>query len=316
MPAISSSAPGKIILFGEHAVVYGRPAIAIPVMDISARAVVLASPLGKPGQVEIKAPMIGLNESLATLDPKHPFAVLLHELANYLHLKQYPAFTLKITSSIPVSSGLGSGAAVSTAIVRAVSSFLGQRLDDATISSLVFITEKIFHGTPSGIDNTVVAYARPLLFTRGEPNQFLRICRPFNLIIADTGVRSPTIHAVSDVRKLYEEDPQKSERIFDQIAAIVKKAHAILENGPIHDLGPLMTQNHDRLKELTVSSKELDALVDAAMQSGALGAKLSGAGRGGNMIALVRSEDVDQVTQALTKAGAVRCLLNQVRQSP
>jgi mevalonate kinase len=315
MPAISSSAPGKIILFGEHAVVYGRPAIALPVMGVNARVVVLASPFGNPGEVEIHAPLIGLHESLANLDPKHPFAVLLSELANHLNIKQYPAFRMRVTSTIPIASGLGSGAAVSTAMIRAVATFLGYTLEDETISSLVFITEKIFHGTPSGIDNTVVAFAKPLLFTRGQPNLFINIRQPFTLIIADTGVRSPTIHAVAAVRQLYQQDPRHYDAIFDHIAMIVKQAHGLLENGQVHDLGPLLIDNHHRLKELTVSSAELDTLVDAALQNGALGAKLSGGGRGGNILALVKKEDAERIANALSIAGAKHTLINHVHPS-
>ncbi len=180
MPAISAAAPGKVILFGEHAVVYGRPAIAVPVMQVKARAVVTANPRGAPGEVRVQAPGIGLESTLQELDPAQPLAAAILGAASALKVKRLPACTIKITSTIPVAAGMGSGAAVSVAIMRALSAFLGHPLPDESVSRLAFEVEKIHHGTPSGIDNAVITYARPVYFVKGKPVETLQVGRPFH----------------------------------------------------------------------------------------------------------------------------------------
>ncbi len=192
MPAISATAPGKVILFGEHAVVYGRPAIAVPVTQVKARAVVTAAPRGAPGEVRLLAPDIGLDAILEELGSADPLAAAIREVASTLKVKQFPACTIKITSTIPVAAGMGSGAAVSVALIRALSAFFGHPLPDEKVSALAFEIEKIHHGTPSGIDNTVVTYSMPVYFVKGKPIETLQVRRPFTIVIGDTGVSSPT----------------------------------------------------------------------------------------------------------------------------
>jgi mevalonate kinase len=131
--------------------------------------------------------------------------------------------------------------------------------------------------------------------------------------VADTGKGALTKIAVGDVRKLYEANKEPTQLVLDAIGGIVKAARHALEQGDIPALGPLMLRNQVYLQQLTVSSSELDKLVDAAMNAGALGAKLSGGGRGGNMIALVTPESTDRVQSALLQAGAVRVFSTVVR---
>ena len=161
MPAISASAPGKIILFGEHAVVYGRPAIAVPVLQVRAKAIVRADPRAQSGQVFIQAPDINLNTTLDDLPTTHPIAAAIRAVTSTMHLQQPPACNLRITSTIPIAAGMGSGAAVTVAILRALSAFWGNPLNDEQVSGMAYEVEKIHHGTPSGIDNHVVTSAMP-----------------------------------------------------------------------------------------------------------------------------------------------------------
>jgi mevalonate kinase len=177
---------------------------------------------------------------------------------------------------------------------------------------LVYEVECLHHGTPSGIDNTVVVYGEPVYFVRGHPPQTFHIGQPFMLAIADTGIRSPTKIAVGDVRQAWEREPARFDGLFDQIAAIVEDARASIADGQPDRLGPLMDHNHALLQEIGVSCAELDALVAAALGAGALGAKLSGAGRGGNIIALVTAETASRVAEALQAAGAVRVIVTEV----
>lgn len=313
MPAFTASAPGKIILFGEHAVVYHRPAIAVPVEQVAAKAIVSADLRGAVGSVKIQAPGIGLETQLSELSPEHPLAAAVHHTARALNVQRIPACTIKITSTIPVAAGLGSGAAVSVVILRALSAYLGHPLSDEQVCQLAFEVEKIHHGTPSGIDNTVITYARPVYFVKDQPIEQLQPRQPFTLVIGDTGIQSPTSVTVGDVRKAWQKHKDNYEALFDSTGAIADSARAAIENGAIELLGPLMDANHGLLRKLGVSCPELDRLVQAARAAGALGAKLSGGGRGGNMIALVTEKSAERVAQALLQAGAVRTITTQVK---
>lgn len=312
MPAFTATAPGKIILFGEHAVVYGRPAIAVPVRQIQARAVVSANPRGQPGSVRVLAPGINLDSWLDELDPEHPLKLAANSVRDELNIGRLPACTLRITSTIPIAAGLGSGAAVSVATIRALAAFLGHPLPDERVSILAYEVERIHHGTPSGIDNTVITYAAPVYFVKGEPIEILEVGSHFTIVIGDTGISSPTKVAVGDLRKLWLADPDQYEAIFNSAREIVLKARTCIENGMIQALGPLMDENQALLEQMNVSSPGLERLVQAARQAGAVGAKLSGGGRGGNMIALVNPQRVDEVAKSLQDAGAVRTWITTV----
>jgi mevalonate kinase len=331
----AATAPGKIILFGEHAVVYGRPALAVPVMQVQARATVQ-----KTGEfsgekwadsVLIQAPDIGLFSPLSRIQAEHtthPLDAVIEETFQRLGIARPPTFILTIESSIPVASGLGSGAAVSVAVVRALAALCNQTLSDEQVSQIAYEVEKLHHGTPSGIDNTVIAYAKPVYFMRNPPSptgrgagsegnsgpqiQTFNVAQPFHLVIADTGIPAPTRESVGDVRKLWDTDKSRWEAVFDRVGGIVVEARNAIESGDISRLGPLMDANHTLLQAMTVSSPDLDRLVLAAKSAGADGAKLSGGGRGGNMIALVEMENAPAVSDAILTAGAKKVIITQV----
>lgn len=306
---VRSSAPGKVILFGEHAVVYGRPAIAVPVTQVRATATV--RPAAPGGGLTLVASNLKKQIALATAPEDEPLAVAAR--LTLTHLKAHePDATITIHSTIPIASGLGSGAAVSTALVRALAGFLGYKPTPAEVSRLVYEVEKIHHGTPSGIDNTVVAYAQPVYFVREQPIVRLKVGQAFTLLIGDTGVPSPTGKIVARVRRAWQREPAHYDALFDRIGDIADEARRAIEDGDIDVLGPLMDENHALLIELGVSSPKLDSLVDAARLAGALGAKLSGAGQGGNMIALVEDDYIEDVEAALKETGAVRVICTEV----
>lgn len=315
MPALSASAPGKAILFGEHAVVYGQPAIAVPVSQVTAKATVTPGIRAPQGEIRILAPDIDLDAILDDLPEDQPLAAAVRAGLAAFGVARAPAFTLRVHSTIPVAGGLGSGAAVSVAILRAVSAFLGHPLSDSEVSDLAFEVEKLHHGTPSGIDNTVVTYAQPVFFIKGHPIEVFSIPTPFTLVVADTGIPSPTKIAVGDVRSAWQADGERYEAIFGAIGSLAKQARLAIETEGNAGLGPLMDQNHSLLQSLNVSSPELDRLVEAARAAGALGAKLSGGGRGGNMIALVEPEQAAEVAAALEDAGAKQTIITEVKGS-
>jgi mevalonate kinase len=315
MPAFSAYAPGKIILFGEHAVVYGRPAIAVPVLQVRAKAIVTFNPRSTPGVVKILAPDIGLDTTLSELPENHPLAAVLWKAASAMKLSHIPACTIQISSNIPIAGGMGSGAAVSVAILRAFSASLGYLLTDEQVLQLAYEVEVIHHGIPSGIDNSVITYARPVYFVKGKPIETLQVKHPFSLVIGDTGIQSSTSSAVGDVRQAWEKASDYYEGLFDKAGEIAAAARKSIESGTIESLGPMMDKNHDLLCKMGVSSPELDMLVEVARSAGALGAKLSGAGRGGNMIALVTPETSGAVSKALEQAGATRTIMTEVRET-
>ncbi len=296
---IRASAAGKVILLGEHSVVYGRPAIAAPLSGL--RATVTLTP--HPGPLHIQAPAVGIDAPLPDLPSDQPLARIILLTAEHYRFSP-PRAVLRIESQIPVASGLGSGAAVSTAIVRALAAWYGVRPEPGQVSALVYEVEKIYHGTPSGIDNTVIAYEQPVYFVRGRSPEPFSPRFPLPLLIADSGVSSPTREVVGDLRRRWETDPTHYAALFDRIAAEVEAARRAIEAGDPPELGMRMNRNHELLREIGVSSPVLDRLVEAARRAGALGAKLSGAGWGGNVIALVDPLAAEEIERALREAGA------------
>ncbi|MCP4141584.1 MAG: mevalonate kinase [Chloroflexi bacterium] len=336
---ITARASGKIILFGEHAVVYGQPALAVPVNQLYAEAEV--SDIPRAG-IWVNAPDINLHEELPRIAPENPLASVILAVFSTLNIDVFArralpgeaismtvgeivasqnhaprndkpkGIEIKISSTIPLASGLGSGAAVSVAIIRALSTHLEHPFSDKKVNEIAYEVEKIHHGTPSGIDNTVVTYAKPIFFIKDQPIELLSVAEPFTIIIADTGIPAPTKESVGDVHKLWEKNPQKMEALFAAAGSIAKTARQAIEGGFPEQLGPLMNENQRILREMGVSSPELDRLTEASLKAGALGAKLSGGGRGGNMIALSTKENAPAIAEALYDAGAKNVIVTEV----
>lgn len=307
---VQSSAPGKAILFGEHAVVYGEPAIAVPVVEVAARATILPAPTGHG--LSLVATDLGQRFPLKEAPPREPLAFAARHTLRHLGERE-PDAHIVIRSSIPMAGGLGSGAAVSAAVVRGLASFLGHSLSREEVSQLVFEVEKIHHGTPSGIDNTVIAFERPVYFVRreGAGPELLSVGAPFTLLVVDSGLPSSTKQLVSRVRRDWQRDPAGLGTLFRQIGAVAREARGHIEAGDVGALGPLMDENHSLLIELGVSSPTLDGLVQVARAAGASGAKLSGAGGGGCIVTLIETDGSD-ATEALLEAGAARVIQTTV----
>lgn len=307
---MKASAPGKIILFGEHAVVYNRPALAVPVTQVKVDVEVTDS---DSVGIHIHAPIIDLHAELNTLLPDHAIGSVILKVFSAFGISNPPPLKINITSTIPVAAGLGSGAAVSAALIRALALHLAYPLTNEQVNDMVFEIEKLHHGTPSGIDNTVITFSKPVYFVKSQPIETFKVGKPFTIVIGDTGIAAPTKESVGDVRKLWTKDQNKFEVIFNEIGRISETARGSIESGQPEQLGGLMDQNHAFLQQLTVSSPELDTLVQAARNAGALGAKLSGGGRGGNMIALVKKEKAESVSNALLSAGAKRTIVTEIK---
>ena len=305
-----ATAPGKIILVGEHAVVYGQPAIAVPVWELVATATIAALPPGRG--CTIVARDLDLTLQLATAAADEPLALVTRLTLATLGAPPDPDWQIELSSQIPIASGLGSGAALSSALVKAIYAHVGQAVTPAQVSNLVYASEQLYHGTPSGIDNTVIAYGLPLWFVKGETSVAFTPGAPFTIVIADSGIRAPTKETVGDVRQGWQREPQRYEKWFTQIGEVVTAARHALATGDQHQLGNLFTRNQQLLEALGVSSPRLAELIGAANAAGALGAKLSGGGRGGNVIALVTPEQRGAVTAAFHAAGAQRVVVTVI----
>lgn len=306
-----ASAPGKIILVGEHAVVYSQPAIALPVTQVKAEVMAQA---GRPNTgIIINAADIKREYMVGGAHPDEPLAFTCRTLLTKLGIKRMPDVLLTLRSDIPIASGLGSGAATATAMAKALARWLGWELSPAQISAIVYETEKIHHGTPSGIDNTVIAYEKPVWFIRGTPVQTFTVKGDFTFLVANTGIHSPTRITVGDVRKQWEAQPERLNSLFEKVGVLVRSARRVLEQGEVAALGALMNENHTLLQEMGVSAPANDTLVEAALAAGAWGAKVSGGGRGGNNIILVPPGKAVAVKYALLEAGAVRVMQTGLR---
>ena len=311
MPAFSASAPGKTILFGEHAVVYGYPAIAVPLTNISIK--IIVQPLLDNEKIHIVNVNLGENLFIEELEAENIYSYALETIMQSLKLNRLPSMQLTISSTIPVAAGLGSSAAFAVAITRAISGFLGFKLKAEELNQIAYAIEKKQHGTPSGIDNTVVCYQKPIYFKKNLPPFFLKLGKPLTLVLANSGIDSLTKEVVSDIKKKHDDDPLFIDHQFTRIGNITDEAKICLEVGNLQGIGKLMLENHRCLKKMGLSLELLDDLVNAAIEAGAYGAKLCGGGRGGNVVALVPPDKSQAVLRAMLEAGAASCMVSLIK---
>ncbi|HET7676134.1 MAG TPA: hydroxymethylglutaryl-CoA reductase, degradative [Gammaproteobacteria bacterium] len=290
---------GKAILLGEHAVVYGRHAIAAPV-PLAIRARVEDADAG----INLIIPRWGIEQRLHQ-DAEHggSFQQSLGLILQKLGLADR-ALRIQVYPNVPRAMGLGGSAALAVAVIRAVDRHCRLSLTDDKICALAYECEKFAHGTPSGIDNTVATYGQPLLYRRGEPPLIepLELARPLPLVIGLSGVESLTAKMVARVRRAWERNKVLYERIFDEIDSLALQGLNAVRTCDFEQLGELMNICQGQLNALQVSSWEIEELVQIARDNGALGAKLTGGGGGGSMIALA-PENGERIVQAMQNAG-------------
>jgi hydroxymethylglutaryl-CoA reductase len=290
---------GKAILLGEHAVVYGRHAIAVP-LPLTTRAVVADAGQG----VELLIPRWGVEYQLAKPpEQRRSFERAAGAILDRLGLTDRN-LRIEVFPDVPRGMGLGGSAAIAVAIIRALDRHFGLELSDAQVNELAYLSEEIAHGQPSGIDNTLATYGRPLLFRRGTPPlvESLAIRSPLHLVIGMTRAEGLTAKTVGNVREARERNPRLYDKIFDDIDALVLQAVAALRDDDQQALGELMNVCQGLLNALQVSTPELERLIGIARGAGALGAKLTGGGGGGAMVALCRG-DAAPVRDAIERQG-------------
>ncbi len=294
-----SAGHGKIILFGEHAVVYGSRAIAAPV-PLAVRARVRDEEDG----VWLVVPRWGVEQRLRSDSSKrHSFEQFAALTLEELGLTDRP-MRVEVYPELPRAMGLGGSAAVAVAIIRALDRHFELGLSDDEINSLAFRCEQVAHGTPSGIDNTVATFGQPLIYRKGDPPQFhsLELPEPITFVIGLTGIESLTAKMVARVRAGRERNRDVYDTMFKGIDAVAGQAIEAIRHNDLERLGELMNVNQGLLNGLQVSSWELEELIQVARENGALGAKLTGGGGGGSMIALCPDSSAE-VMKAMQDAG-------------
>jgi hydroxymethylglutaryl-CoA reductase len=211
---------------------------------------------------------------------------------------------IEVWSEIPRAMGLGGSAAVAVAIIRAVDRHFEIGLSDDDVNALAFRCEQVAHGTPSGIDNTVATFGQPLIYRKGDPPRIhsLDLPYPINFVIGMTGVESLTAKMVARVREGRARNRDVYDTMFKGIDAVTGQAIGALKNNDLERLGELMNVCQGLLNGLQVSSWELEEMIQIARENGALGAKLTGGGGGGSMIALC-PDNAEDVIRAMRDAG-------------
>lgn len=301
----TGSGKGKSILFGEHFVVYGLPAIAAGISSETTASVTRKDTSGWTLS-DNRPEMPGYKKK--KIDEQRDSVDNILEFCNVDITKN--GIHIELGGDLVCASGIGASAASCVAIARALNDEFSLGMDDLRINAAAYQGETGYHGTPSGIDNTASTYGGLVWFVRdleeGEPDfQILKLREPVRLVIASTGITSSTKTVVDDVRKKKDENPQWFDAVADEYLQLVTDARDALISLDLKKVGGFMNRNHELLQELTVSCEELDNLVDASRRAGALGSKMTGTGRGGNMISLAPDEEVMRgIVEALQEGGA------------
>lgn len=293
---------GKVILLGEHAVVYGRPALAAGIergvrarVEPSAQTLLHVEPWGRDVTPEGDDE---LGRALAAVLAEQPGAV--------------PA-RVDAQVDLPAGAGLGCSAALGVAVVRALAAAAGEAPSDEAVAARALAWERVFHGNPSGVDNTMAAHGGIAVYRRGEPLEAVLPSRPLRLVVGDSGEPSSTRVMVEGVARQHQRDPERTEQTLDAITALVRNAKLAIEDGDLRALGQLMDLNQALLSALMLSTTPLEEMCAAARSAGAFGAKLTGAGGGGCMIALVDGDEAAERVREAIEATGHRAFAAEVR---
>lgn len=292
---------GKAILFGEHFVVHGMPGI-VSAIDLTAYAEVKKTGEGITIKDERKGAK-GYTEKKRTQRKES-----IERMLKIMGIPLEKAFLeIWLGGNLPSFSGIGASAASSVAIARAIAEELEMNLSDERINEIAYEAEKAYAGTPSGIDNTAATYGGLIWFKknlRGGPNTIerLNISKPVEIVIGNTGVVADTKKMVASVAKRKKKNPEKYDPLFNQAESLAFQARKALEDFDLRKVGRLMNENHGLLQGIEVSCKELDYLINLALEHGSFGAKLTGGGGGGCMVALTPGKELQEaVATAMEK---------------
>ena len=298
----------KAILLGEHSVVYGHPAVAIPLHDLQMQAT--ATPVSGPSMLN----SLGYHGPMDESGSQFACVVRAFDAAREFAGCPGQCFEITTHSDFPHERGLGSSAAAAGAVIRAVLDACQRAASADELFALTQLAEQVAHGRPSGLDAAATSSPSPIRFQRGEMRFLSQRIGRAHLVIADSGVHGSTREAVGGLRQRYEADTAAVGPLIDTLGALTQTAITALGDGDAPALGAAMNQGHAVLRELGLSLPVLDRLTDAARQAGALGAKLTGGGLGGCMIALADSAGTaDRIRAALLAAGSPATWTYQMR---
>ncbi|MFP5503477.1 MAG: mevalonate kinase [Candidatus Sericytochromatia bacterium] len=303
-PLAQGSAPAKLILMGEHAVVHGFPAVALPVPALAATVVAWQT----PGPLRLHSPVFTgpIAEAAAVPAAARGLAAAARQALAMLG-RPADGLTLEVRSEVPMGAGLGSSAAVAVALVRAIYAACGRTPSEEALLVLAHRAETEAHGTPSGVDSHTSALGRPICYVQGQGARRLALPRPLYLVVADSGRPGHTGEAVQAVAARLRSEPTATRDRLERLGQLAEAVVRALESGVVEAAGPLFDAAHGELAELGVSDAGLDRLVAAARLAGARGAKLTGGGRGGCIVALAAdAAEQERLVSALTAAGAAR----------
>ncbi|WP_022867870.1 mevalonate kinase [Schaalia vaccimaxillae] len=300
----------KTILIGEHSVVYGYPAVALPLHDLQMRAT--ATPTEGPSRLT----SLGYDGPFKQAGPQFACVARAFEVARKRSGCLDQSFHIRTQSDFPHERGLGSSAASAGSIIRAVMDSCGLEPTREELLAMIHQAELIAHERPSGLDAAATTAPSPIRFQSGQMKLLSQRIRGSQLVIADSGVHGSTREAVSGLRTRYEADPDRYGSYINRLGELTQTSIEALAHGTIDVLGTVMNEAHDVLRLCGVSLDLLDSLTQAARQAGALGAKMTGGGLGGCLISLTDSDEATaRVRRALIKAGAARTWTYQLRVS-
>ena len=298
---INQYATGKVILFGEHSVDQGEAALAVPVRD----AVVTLLVVGNDHHELL------LRSSTVEFDVRASTQIVT-TVAEQLGVPPGTGLTVTGHTSIPIHAHLGSSAAFGVAVARALGQKFGIPHGPARVAEVVLAAERAIHGAPAGVDAAVIAWERPIWFRRGEV-EFLTPGKPFDLIVAYSGVAVPSKTVNAEWDEAMQRDPVRFAGVVRALAECATQGRAAFEAGDLPRLGALLTESHRVLAEVGFSTPELDRLLAVAREAGALGGKLTGEGRGGCVIVLPPPGAKDVVMAALRAAGSATVFSTEIR---
>ncbi|MEU0009420.1 mevalonate kinase [Streptomyces sp. NPDC006314] len=298
-------AHAKAILLGEHAVVYGAPALALPIPQLTVTASAGWSHRGADGLGDVSFTMTGSPSRPMVTQASDGLRRLITEFTATMGVDDSPHLDVIIDGAIPHGRGLGSSAACARAVVHALADLYGREVTESETFDLVQTAENVAHGRSSGVDARAVGASTPLLFQAGEVRELDIGCDGL-FIIADSGVVGRTRDAVELLREGFQQHVGAQERFVRRASRLTREARHALADGRPEMLGSRLTDYHDLLRAAGLSTRGVDTLVEAALTGGSLGAKITGGGLGGCVIALSRPEQAREVTQQLHEAGAVQ----------
>jgi len=307
---VIASAPSKVILFGEHFVVFGEPAIVLAID----RRVYARSELCDDGQIHLRSVNLNLAATFSNdifkvekgdqKEARIRFEPVKFAIDRILEKRgKKTGLNIEINSTVPVGAGLGSSAAVIAAVTTSVAKLLNIDLSKEDVYRITVGGEELVHGTASGIDPAIATFGGTLQFQADTGFKPLEVKSQIPLVIGDTGIQRSTRIQVERVRDLREKYASVIEHMMLAAREITLLATEALRTDDLETVGELMNVNHALLYGVGVSDESLEWLINAARKAGALGAKLTGAGGGGCMIALSKSDKLQNVMEGIQRAG-------------